>query len=251
MKLKCFGACTKAIFQVSKAEITGIINDFIETLDSIEKDSSLLQQFYDYIAMKFNIRCETGMLLVEKMTTKGLFNRFRQLTDDTNVLANDKMNLYNWIAPKHLEIKDLNISSVISTLKKVPQTELPSVKMYYLMDSIKKLYDKIGTNRGLDDLMPYLVYCFIKANVKDMYLHLNYITILRRRYAGVCDADCMHGFEVPVECTCLVSKDWGTEADYYLTTSIAVVDYIAKLEFYNLKIDRGEFDKMVSRKCKR
>jgi len=250
MKLRCQGICRNAICTMSGTSLVSIISDFIDTLEMIVTNPMILQQFYDYIKMKFNIPCETGMLLIEKMTMNSLFRQFQLRSDDTNILANEKMMLYHWISPRHLEIKSLEISLIVCTLRNIAETEVPSVKIFHLMSGIKRLYEKVGKTMGFDDFFPYLVYCFIKANVRDIYAHLHYTRLFRRKYDIPCSSSCRHGFQVPVCCSCLMSEEWDSEAEYYLTTSLAVIDYIAKLEFYNLKVDRKEFDRRMSSKIR-
>lgn len=250
MRLRCQGVCTGAIHSMSETSLVSIITDFVDTLEMTVANPTILQQFYDYIKLKFNIPCEAGMLLIEKMTMSSFFRQFQLRSDDTNILANEKMMLYHWISPRHLEIKSLEISRIVCSLRNIAETEVPSVKIFHLMKGVKRLYEKVGTTVGLDGFFPYLVYSFIKANVRDIYAHLHYTRLFRRNYDTPCSPNCPHGFQTPVSCSCLKSNDWGSEAEYYLTTSIAVVDYIAKLEFYNLKVDRREFDRRMSRNTK-
>lgn len=249
--LKCCGNCSKAQKAVLETSLVSIVNDFMANLEAIIADPSTLQQFYDYIKIKFCIPCETGMLFVEQIVTKDLFENSLIKNDNLNNLTNRKMELYDWITPRHLEIKSLDVSKSISTLKKLEQSDIPSVKLFYLMTSIKQLYNKIGTGADLDGFFPYLVYCFIKSRIKDMYAQIYYLNLFKRSFEQHCKPDCKHGFNVCVKCSCLLSENWRNEEDYYLTTSLAVVDYISKLEFYNLKIEKHEFDKEISNALKR
>ncbi|KAM0681254.1 hypothetical protein GINT2_000452 [Glugoides intestinalis] len=249
--LKCCGNCSKAHNAILETSLVCIVNDFVANLEAIITDPSTLQQFYDYIKIKFCIPCETGMLFVEKIATKDIFDNSLFKTDNLNNLTNRKMELYDWITPMHLEIKSLDISKAISTLKKLERSDVPSVKLFYLMTSIKQLYNKVGTAADLDGFFPYLVYCFIKSRIKDLYAHIYYLNIFKRSFEQYCSSDCKHGFNVPVKCSCLLSENWKNEEDYYLTTSLAVVDYISKLEFYNLNIEQHEFDIEISNALKR
>lgn len=251
MKLKCSEDCKRAYISISETSLVGIIKDFLDSLETINSNPVILQQFYDYIKIKFSIPCEKGMLFVERITMDNVFKKFRLKTDSTNSLANKKMELYQWIAPRHLEINEINITKIVKILRKVESTEVPSVKIFYLMSSIKNLYEKVGRDVGLDGFFPYLVYCFLKANIQDLYAHIHYINLFKRKYDKDCSSKCMHGFQIPVECRCLLSRDWKNEDEYYLTTALAVVDYIAKLEFYNLKVDHKEFDSEISKSLQR
>ncbi|ELA42443.1 uncharacterized protein VICG_00542 [Vittaforma corneae ATCC 50505] len=251
MKLECSENCRKARISISETSLVSIIKDFLDSLEAINSNPMILQQFYDYIKIKFNIPCEKGMLFVEKITMESVFKTFKLKTDSMNSLTNKKVELYQWISPRHLEIKELNITKILKILRKMESTEVPSVKTFHLMTSIENLYRKVGKGVGLDDFFPYLVYCFIKANIQDLYAHIHYINLFKRKYDKDCNFECKHGFQIPVECICLISKDWKNEDEYYLTTALAVVDYIAKLEYYNLKIEHKEFDKKISRSLER
>lgn len=246
MTQECVGNCCKSCSAIAETSLISTIRDFLESLESINNNPMILQQFYDYIKMKFNIPCEKGMLFIEKVTMNNVFRTFKLKADAMNSLANKKVELYQWIAPRHMDIKRLNFRKILDLLRKVELTEVPSVKVYYLMTAIQKLYGKVGKAAGLDDFFPYFIYCLIKANVKDIYAHIHYINLFKRKYDNSCKNECNHGFQIPVVCECLISKDWQNEEEYYLTTALAAVDYVARLEFYNLKIDHREFDENIS-----
>lgn len=243
--MDCDKNCDRAILSISETSLLNIIKDFLGALETINNNPPILQQFYDYLKIKFNIPCEIGMLFIEKVTMKTVFDNFKLKTDSMNSLTNEKINLYQWIAPRHLEINDIDITEILKTIRKIILTDVPSVKTYYLMSAIKILYEDVGKDLGLDAFFPYLVYCLIKANIKDIYAHIHYMAVFRRKYENKCSSECKHGFQIVVTCNCLISNDWNNEEEYYLTTTKAVIDYIAKLEFYDLKIDHDEFDKEI------
>lgn len=251
MKPRCKGNCAKAHQTIIETSLIHAIDDFLGSLETSVVDSILISQFYNYIKMKFCIPCETGMLFVEKITMQSMFENFKIKSSSLNTLINRKIELYQWIQPRHLEIKLLDFSKAISILKRIESSNIPSGKIFYLMNFIRRLYEKIGKDTCLDGFFPYLVYCLIKSNIRDLYFHVQFLNTFRRKYDEVCTKDCTHGFKICIECDCLVSQNWSSEEDYYITTVIAALDYIAKLEFYNLTIDRIEFDREISKSLRK
>lgn len=247
MKIQCSGRCLKAYNRVVETSLISIINDFLLGIDLIYDNPEVFQQFYDYLQMKYLIPCELGMLFIEKLTTNNLFKTFMIKVDSMNCLTNNKIKLYQWIEPRHMEIQNFDISQITKNFAKIRNSNIPSVKIFYLMEGIELLYEKIGKNSGSDIFFPYLVFCLLKANIQDIYAQLHYMNTFKRKFNKSCDLHCNHGFKFCVTCDCIFSKDWGNEEEYYLTTSLAAVDYISKLEYYNLKIDPSEFESEIVR----
>lgn len=251
MKQLCSHRCVKAYVSMQETSLIGTIKDFVECVSTIETNPQVLQQFYDYLKLKYKVPCETGMLFIEKITMLNIFDKFKIRVDHANSLVNRKMMLYQWIKPAHLEIQELNFGDVIQSLRKIGTTEVPSVKIYHLMKSIKLLYEKIGTSVGHDGFFPHLVYCFVKSEIKDLYAHIFLMKLCRRNFDQKCGFGCNHGFQTSVSCDCLFSENWRNEDGYYITTSLAAIDYISKIEFYNLKVDMAEFDKEITKRLKK
>lgn len=236
---------------MQETSLIGTIRDFVECIATIETNPQVLQQFYDYLKLKYRIPCETGMLFIEKITMLNIFDKFKIKVDHVNSLVNKKMMLYQWIRPNHLEIQELDFRRAIESLKKIGTTEVPSVKIHHLMRSITALYESVGTDVGHDGFFPYLVYCFIKSEIRDLYAHVFLMKICRRNFDQRCGFGCSHGFQTTVSCDCLFSENWGNEDGYYITTSLAAMDYIAKVEFYDLNVGMAEFDREISKRLKR
>lgn len=245
MKIQCSGRCLKGYNKILETTLISTINDFLKGLDSIYDNPEVLQQFYDYLQMKYQIPCEIGMLFIEKITTSSIFKMFKLRVEPMNSLTNSKIKLYQWIRPRHMEIQSFNFTEIISSFVKIKNSPVPSVKIHHLMEGIKLLYERIGKDSGLDIFFPYLVFCFIKSNLEDLYAHIHYINTFKRKFYKPCELNCTHGFQLCVSCDCLVSKDWANEEEYYLTTSLAAVDYISKLEFYNLNVEAKEFESEI------
>lgn len=251
MKSHCSNNCIKAFVLIKESTLIEVIKDFVENLENIEANPSMIQQFYDYIRLKYKIPCEIGMLFIEKITMINIFDRLKIKIDQMNSLINKKIDLYQWIKHTHLELEDIDISEILEELRKLKITEVPSVKNCYLMNAINMLYGKIGRNIGYDGFFPYLVYCMIKSGIKDIYAHVYLIKIFRRKFEEKCKFGCNHGFNMVVSCDCLVSEDYNEESEYYITLSLSALEYIAKIEFYNLKVDINEFDNEIIQSLKR
>lgn len=271
MKMHCAKRCIKAYNKIQETTLLSTIKDFLNGADLIFTNPDIFQQFYDYIQMKYAIPCEIGMLFIEKITMGDSFNDlfnispsnitpqssnnpflgFKIKVENLNYLTNDKVKLYQWIKPSHFEINSLNFSDVISCFVKIKNSTVPSVKIFHLMTGITKLYNKIGKTSGFDTFFPYLVFCLIKSNIKDLYAHIHYMNIFKRKFYNCCEKNCNHGFQICVSCDCLISQNWSNEEEFYLTASLAAVDYISKLEYYNLKIGMDEFEREISKSLKK
>jgi len=251
MKNACSNNCLKAFVLIQESSLMDIIKDFIENIEQIDHNPYMIQQFYDYVKLKYKIPCEAGMLFIEKITMINIFDRFKIKIDQMNGLINRKIFLYQWIRHNHLEIQDLDLAEVIEEFRKIRSSEVPSVKKYHLMNSISMLYGKVGRDIGCDGFFPYLVYCLIKSEIKDVYAHVYLIKLFRRNYENNCKFGCSHGFNMAVGCDCLVSANWNDEDEYYITLTLSALEYIAKIEFYNLKIGSDEFDNEIVQSLKK
>lgn len=97
----------------------------------------------------------------------------------------------------------------------VRESVIPSIKNFYLMNAVKNLYEKVGKDVGLDDFFPHLVYCVIECNVKEIYAHIHYINLFKRDYENGYNSECRHGFQITIECKCLISEIRASEEEYY------------------------------------
>ena len=72
--------------------------------------------------------------------------------------------------------------------------------------------------------------------------------VFRRGFYKACKIGCRHGFAIPICCNCMEYNNWNGEDEYYLVTAMAAMEYIEKLEYYNLNIEVGEFEEQISKK---
>lgn len=248
MMLTCSGKCIRAYTEISESAIVEIIHEFLNGIQAIEKFPDSLQQFFDYVEVRFNIPCEIGLLFVEKILMDKVFQSFILKVDSVNHLINRKIDLYQWVKPKHLEIQSFCFDKAQDFIKKIENSPIPSVKIYYFMSAVKSIYEILGKNTGSDEFFPSLIYCLIKSQLKDLYAHLYYMKLFKRRHGRSCHYKCTHGFKVSISCDCMPTKDWNNEEEYYITNGIAALDFISKLEYYSLKIDASEFDKEITKR---
>lgn len=271
----CNNGCTKAIVQLKDTPLYKTIIDFIKNNEELLQDECIGQerceggryrgelpdssnsdecalnnrhiaQFYAYIAEKHRISCEAGMLIVERILTLAAFNRMKQGENPHNMLVNSKLVLYKWIRPEHLEIGVAVPDSVVQAFADIKRPTLPSAKIDAYMLAIRKLQQCVGPDVGQDQMFPALVYALIKTQIPDLALHFRVMSRYRREYHGNCNCMCTHGFKINVRCDCLLRIDWKREDIYYIVMALAALDFIAKIEFYNLRISVNEFNYEIS-----
>lgn len=166
----------------------------------------------------------------------------------TNDLINQKMLLYSWIRPEHLELEidHAQTEDALKRLRAIPESTTPTDKILCVMEGVEALYGSIGCTRGQDDMLPSLIYCLIKTGEANMYLEIQFMTLYKRESVGGCRAGCLHGLGIEVECSCLQRKQYDEkEVAYYLTSLQAAMDFIKKMEYYDLKISKAEFDQNI------
>nr|AGE95887.1 hypothetical protein ECU07_1710 [Encephalitozoon cuniculi] len=126
--------------------------------------------------------------------------------------------------------------------KNISILQTPTEKISHIMGTIEELCSAVGRNEGQDKILPSIIYCIIKSSVPNIYLEVQFMAIYRRRGVEKCKEGCTHGLNIDVDCECLPSKTYcEREIGYYLTSAQAAVDFIRRMEFYDLKISEGEF----------
>ena len=250
MKKICSNTCTVAVIQLKKTTLYSIIDEFTNNMDEILTDHTILISFYDKIISNYKIECEKGLLFVEKLIMYNVFFKFKLKSNSSNKLINQKILLYQWIQPTHLNLPNSNFKELIIHFRKMQYSNIPSVKIYYLMSGFQTMYNIMGKDIEYDKILGITIYCLIKARVKDWWLHLQFTKLFRRSYYKDCCNNCNHGFNLNIICECLVSANWHGEEEYYITTFEAALDFIEKLEYYNLNIGLEEFERNIVSKAK-
>ncbi len=248
MYFKCENNCIRAIIKLREESIFQIIKDFCKNLDFSRTQNFTIESFYKYIEKKYKINCEIGMLFVEKLIMAEIYDKFFAVNNVVNLFINNKLELYQWIKPKHLEITSPVSDHIVKQFKKISLYCIPSVKLNYFMKAVKALYKFIGKNKSQNEFFSCLVFYLIKAQIKDLYFHIMLINLFQRKYLNLCGIDCNHGFKISIFCSCMKREDWKDEENYYLTTANAAIEFIMRIEFYDLNITSVEFNKEIEQK---
>ena len=136
---KCHNKCTRALITLKSTTLFATIQDFCNSVESIQDSPEMLRNFYEYLKTKYVIPCEAGMLFIEMLTMLDLFDKYKLRKDQKNLFVNEKMLLYQWIEPRHLDIH-IDISSLSEDFKMIETSNVPSMKITYLMKGIRKIY---------------------------------------------------------------------------------------------------------------
>lgn len=251
MREECQNACTRAAIALKGTSLLETVEDFVRNIDSIRNCPAILARFYEYMQAKYRIPCEAGMLFVEKLVMHDFFERYRRADDPQNALANEKMQLYQWICPRHLDAVGEPTDEDIVRFRRLAHTSLPSAKMHRFMQAVKSLSRSIGASCGSDAFFPSLVYCLIKAQIPDLYLHVRFMQAYRRPFYRACAPGCTHGFSQSVRCDCLQRTDWRDEEEYYLVAALAALEFIQQIEYYSLRVSLTEFNYEISNKIRK
>lgn len=242
MRKSCNNVCTVAVVHLKRTTLYTVIDDFTNNFDM---NSDNIGHFYNQIIQKYKITCETGLLFVEKLFMYNLFHKFRLSSDNTNIFINEKILLYQWIKPSHLNLPEIDLSNYVSEFSKIQHSNVPSVKIFHMMTGFQRIYNDLGRDTDYDIVLSIVVFAFIKAQIKDIHTHIKFMKTFKRDYYKKCEADCCHGFSINVCCTCLTSQNWNGEEEYYLTTCEAALTFIKQLEYCNLNIEVTEFDNRI------
>lgn len=167
--------------------------------------------------------------------------------DSTNELINQKILLYRWIKPEHLELKvnQTQLEPASQTFKSISGYSTPTEKISCMMAGIEELHRVIGKNNGQEEILPSIIYCLIKSESTNIGSETQFMTLYRRRSLSMCYAGCSHRFEI--NCNCIQKKVYDEkEVTYYLTSMQAAIDFIKRMEYYDLKICEIEFNQNIA-----
>lgn len=73
--MKCRKACSKALLSLSLTPAGRTIDNFTRDIKLVRDNPTLLQTFYDYISIKYGVKCEVGIGLVERMVMSDSFKQ--------------------------------------------------------------------------------------------------------------------------------------------------------------------------------
>ncbi|ORD94986.1 hypothetical protein ECANGB1_1650 [Enterospora canceri] len=256
MKKKCENICTVAVVQLKKTTLYCAIDEFTNEIEEIYTNREKLTAFYEQVAEKYKLKCEYGLLFVEKLVMYSMFNKFRVNRGDADAFVNEKILLYQWIKPIHLKLDGVyaqneKLSRSINDFIRIAKSNIPSVKTFYMMVAFENMFRKFGEDLEYDKMLSIVIFCLIKTKIKDLSLHIRFMRLFRREYFRPCDKECDHGFSMNVRCDCLVSKNWCGQDLYYLTTCEAALEFIERMEYYDLNVEVDEYNNKLSKKLEK
>ncbi|EOB13317.1 Vacuolar protein sorting-associated protein 9a [Nosema bombycis CQ1] len=204
----------------------------LKTIKSFKKDWKILEDhplilksFYEYVSLKFSIQCESEMLRIERSLS---LNKFTQ----ENSLLSSKILLYSWLEPRHLNVQGVDfLTNPILLIKDLNQKETVSEMIFKFLEVIKSIYESIKPQTDHSVFLSVLIVVILNSKSTSLEKVLYFMENFRRPSLALCE-DCK-GKERPF--------DEG-EVNYYLTVLKAALKFIEKMEFYDLKITKEEFD---------
>ncbi|KAM0672243.1 hypothetical protein OCOL_000901 [Ordospora colligata] len=170
------------------------------------------------------------------------------INDSTNQLINKKLILYKWIKPEHLElgINNESLEHLFPLFEAIASLSTPTEKIIHLMQIIEKLYGTIGQHENQGEMLSAIIYCIVKSSVPNIYLEVQFMVKYRRRIVDICMPECLHGIGISIHCNCPAPRMYGEkEITYYLTSFQAAIDFIRRMEYYDLKINESEFHRNI------
>lgn len=242
------------------------MESFVKSSRENVKPAKILSFIQDLINKKL-ILCEVGLFYTEKYIFLGIYNNtFYTENCNRNIFVNNKLMLYSWIEPRHLEINiidydslyyifdesnvEANLQEIIHIFGHIETSLTSGDKIDILMETIKNIYGILTENDGNDVFFPLFVFIIVKSKVRNLLLHLKFIQKYKRKRFLLCKDNCGHlaNVETNTSCECYFNATHNTkEIDYYLTTFEAAIMFIERLEYNNLKIERKEFDQKFSK----
>lgn len=265
----CNKKCTTSALQLinSSPKIYNLIEDFLKNVKTI-KDSTKFFTLYNYLIKKEIIKCDIGIYYIEKYLFESIYTfLFYQGNENKNIFINNKIILYQWIEPKHLEIEIIEqkdeLYAIFEEINKLNELDLiakafaqiktqkiANNKIILILNIIRNLYNFLGINANHDTLLSLLIYIIIKSQTKDVLLHLNFVNRFKRKRFKPCLTNCHHSmpYEYLDICSCYITSNAkDEEINYYLITLEAAIIFIERMEFKSLKINREEFDKNIKK----
>lgn len=149
----------------------------------------------------------------------------------------------------HLElrIEHEQFEGMLRSFKDIAALPTPTEKISCVMTGIEELYNIMGRDKGQDIMLPSIIYCLLKSATINIHSEVQFMIAYRRKGLGRCREGCDHGLGVRSECSCFKERMYDEkEAMYYLTSMQAAIDFIKKMEYYDLKIDKMEFDMKIT-----
>jgi Rab5 GDP/GTP exchange factor len=245
--MKCCRGCVRLAILLSDTSLGKTVEYFMQDIRLLKLDPAILQTFYEYVSSRYMVSCETGIAFIERVVMSNTFCMLLDTGDSVNMLVNQKMRLYRWIRPEHLEIEasEERLSECATSFLRISGPDTPTDKIDRFMRGVEELQGILGRSEGQDRMLPALIYCLIKSGTEDLYLHIRFMKTYQRRAYPPCCPGCTHGVGAEIKCSSGERRYDEQEVAYYLTTALAAAEFIEKMEFYDLRVGEEEFNENI------
>lgn len=239
-------------------------SDFLEILSKrIRSHKDIyVQDFYNSLHRDKILKCEIGRFYTEKYIFV-TFHRYLFVSgnEHRNRFINNKLVLYSWLEPRHLDItfgienpfielcNELNflskIDDIIWVFIQIRELKTPTELLSVFLKTISSIYEVIGHGASHDVLFPTLVYVIISSQVRNISIIFEYLTKYSCSLYVSCSGDCTHLTrlrpELVCDCVCEIKYD-KEEINYYLTILQAAIVFIERIEYNSINITKQEYD---------
>lgn len=251
-------ACTRtcilnilSLLSDSKDKRNDIIKRFVEEfkfISDLNESSKIFYTFLTFLRSSKIVKCKLGIFYFEKYL---LVSDYEILFFDhdsfyKNQLVNNKVVLFDWIKPQHLEIElhPEYLNYVNSHIYDINTLFTPSEKLFQIIELSKIIYQFHGKDLCQGKFLPIFIYTLIYFQVKNLYHNLIYM----QRYFTIpiqnCRSKCPHlenSSNEKCECTDNISSISFKEQKFYLLNLEAAICFIEKIDFSLLNVELEEY----------
>lgn len=176
---------------------------------------------------------------------------------DNNNLINEKIKLYSFIKPKHLEIKvyfknnqnSIFSKTIISDFKEIKECKSSRYKLNLLFSIVNKII-KFTKNESLEIILPIFIFIIIKSKIQDIYKDFEDIKYFCKNLGPICRSKCRHfkniNFKIDI-CECYNQISNG-QAQFLITFLESALFFIKTMEFDKLNISKEEFNQFLEKR---
>lgn len=218
----------------------------------------------DETSTTVDLNCEYKQIILKRIHVDIMI-----ITDD-NILINEKIQLYSFIEPKHLDLFTLgksDIKNLIKQFRKMKESYSPSFKMNIFARTIELIIEICDKYKTIENILPILILTIIKSEIKDILVQFEVIKQFKRPIIDNCNKTCIQSdlYENDTKysnntvftykhlndhstygiCKCYIYLDEG-QTKYNLTVFESALFFIKTMEFNKLNISREEYDRKIN-----
>lgn len=259
-KNSCTRTCILSVLSLLSnhtSKRTNLIKRFIDEFKHITDPNVSTVTYLNFLKFLRGsklIKCKVGLFYFEKYL---LVSDYELIFFDLNLFyrnqfVNNKVIMFGWIEPKHLEIS-LNheyITAVLASVSDINTLFTPTEKMCQLIEISKLIYSFHGKNLSQEKFLPIFIYTFLHFQIKNLVYNFNYI----KGYFGIpmtrCKSDCTHleGSDYEkCDCTANMTNLSIKEQEFYLTNFEAAICFIEIIDFNVIKANVKEYCDNIER----